>query len=187
MPPIFIKKPDKSKVLAINRITENSETPINPNWSTHSHGYMSETAHTCMVGIVGEGEWIGQEILEKRPYILSCVSKTQVKLLKIKEGNLSKMNNELGNLLSKNVRSKIKWVKERLLYINDNTNIDRYDKNAYKLYESSCQLMKQYPQATKFAIKSFQKILKYYGDQVKIIISHSIDISLQHHQQETHR
>jgi len=121
-------------------------------------GYLSPTTHSYMIGTIGPGEWIGEEIvIPNTTYILSCITNSNAKLLMIKSAHLIKLNQDLGGAIEKCSLNKMKWVNQRMQDITKSINIDKLDRNAYKQYEYSCQLLKQYPQATFNALKSFQK------------------------------
>ena len=120
---------------------------------------LSVTTQKYMIGEIGEGEWIGHEILlEQHEYMANCHAKSQVVLLKIKAGHLSELNDLLNNGILSNAMSKMKWISERMQNIDCNSPIKLYSKKIESFHENTIWLENAFPKASYSAIRAFQRL-----------------------------
>ena len=112
-----------------------------------------------MIGEIGEGEWIGHELLlENHDYVVNCISKSQVSLLKIKLGHLSELDDLLNNEIRNNALHEMEWINERMQNIDNNSPIKKFSKKIINLHENTSWLENAYPRASYSAIKAFQRM-----------------------------
>ena len=123
-------------------------------------GYMSESTNTFQLGIITEGQWIGDFIIVDKDFIYdyNIIAKTKMKVLQISKNDILKFPEEIKNSLGKNALSKKKWIEERSNEIAKIAQqVLKLDSNSVMIEETLRDVTKKHPSAISNALSNIHK------------------------------
>ena len=133
---------------------------------------MSNTVNTFQIGVMSEGQWVGDEILVNvgDPYEYSAVGATTGSLLKLPKTEYRYFNKEMQEVFKQNARERMEWIKGRKQLLSKlSYNIARLDSKGEE-YDETLQLCNRiYPNAKESVLMNIRTKHSHQRSKVYII------------------
>lgn len=128
--------------------------------SAPARGLMSKTTSCYNYGIVGSGEWVGDDsILKNECMVYSFIASTNVKALGIsKENFLDHLPRDSIHKLKERVEDKLEWLESRKKNINSTIKLNVYEKQENTLEKTIKHTENSYPVANSNAVLNLWRL-----------------------------